>query len=60
MGARQLFKAIQDGSSSKVKRAIRDHPSSISATDESGKTPLHLAVEEGQQTAVKILLTKRV
>lgn len=55
---KHLLRAIQEGSSSKVKKALRDH--NVSSKDDNGRTPLHLAAEEGQLSIVRLLLTKRV
>lgn len=57
--SKQLVRAILEGSTNKVKKLIRD-PNSINKKDENGRTALHYAAEEGQQTIVKLLLAKKV
>lgn len=56
--SKHLLRAIQEGSSSKVRKALRDH--NVSSKDDNGRTPLHLAAEEGQLSIVRLLISKKV
>lgn len=57
--SKPLVRAILDGSTSKVKRALKDH-SGLSKKDENGRMALHYAAEEGQPSIVRLLISKKV
>ena len=56
--SQELFDALKNNDLTKVMALLKDNPQLISSRDESGNTPLHLAVKQKQFETVSYLLGK--
>ena len=58
ISSQELFDALKNNDLPKVKTLLKDNPQLLSSRDESGNTPLHLAVRQKQNETISYLLSE--
>src|SRR5271155_441505 len=55
----EIHDAAQNGDVEKVKALLKDNPDLVSAKDDAGNLPLHLAAMKGRRAVVELLLANQ-